>query len=38
MKKLATALFVILTLFASCEKESDNNPRNTSRTIRYEVT
>lgn len=38
MKKLATALFAILTLFASCKKESDNNPRNTSRTIRYEVT
>ena len=36
MKKLIIALFSILAIFASCGKDSDN-PGNTSRTIRYEV-
>ena len=39
MYKLTAVLLFILTTFASCGKDSDNdNPGNTLRTIRYEVT
>ena len=39
MYKLTIALLFVLTTFASCDKDSDNdNPGNTSRNIRYEVT
>ena len=39
MKKLSIVLLTVLTVFTSCKKDDDNNnPGNTSRTIRYEVT
>ena len=39
MNKLVITLLLALTIFASCDKDPDNNnPGNTSRTIRYEVT
>lgn len=39
MIKLSIVLLLISTVFASCKKDSDNNnPGNSSRTIRYEVT
>lgn len=39
MNKLAIVLLLVLTTFASCDKDPDNNnPGNSSRTIKYEVT
>ncbi|MGF1924708.1 MAG: MmpS family transport accessory protein, partial [Bacteroidia bacterium] len=38
MKKLTLALIAALTIFASCKKDDDKKPNNSSRTLRYEVT
>lgn len=38
MKKLSIALITALTILVSCKKDSDKQPDNSSRTIRYEVT
>lgn len=38
MKKLTIVLLSIITIFASCDKDSDDNAVNSSRTIRYDVT
>lgn len=37
MKRLAILLIGLLTVFTSCSKKDDKPPRNSSRTIRYEV-
>ncbi|WP_152969653.1 hypothetical protein [Pedobacter sp. Hv1] len=39
MKKLTIALLTMLTILVSCKKDNSNkNPDNSSRTLRYEVT
>lgn len=38
MRTLAIALLTALTVFASCSNDDDNEPQNTSRTLRYELT
>lgn len=38
MKKLSIAFITALTILVSCKKDSDKQPDNSSRTIRYEVT
>lgn len=39
MKKLTIALLTMLTILVSCKKDNSNkNPNNSSRTLRYEVT
>lgn len=38
MKKLTIAFITVLTILVSCKKDSDDNPDNQSRTLRYEVT
>ena len=38
MKTLTIALFTSLTVFASCNSDEANEPQNTSRTLRYELT
>lgn len=38
MKTLSIALITILTVFASCGNDEDTEPRNSSRTLRYELT
>lgn len=37
MKKLTIAIMTVLTILASCKKDSDSKPNNTSRTLKYEV-
>ncbi len=38
MKTLTIAIFTTLTVFALCSNDEANEPQNTSRTIRYELT
>ena len=38
MKKLTILLLAVFTLFASCRKDDDNEPVNTSRTLQYNLT
>ena len=38
MKKSIFALLMVVTVFASCKKDSDKKPDNNSRTVRYEIT
>ncbi len=38
MKTFTIALITALTFFASCSNDEDNEPQNTSRTLRYELT
>lgn len=37
MKTLTIALITALTVLASCNNDESNEPRNTSRTLRYEL-
>jgi hypothetical protein len=38
MKKSIIACLMAFTMLVSCKKDKDNEPNNTSRTLRYEVT
>lgn len=38
MRTFTIALLTVLTVFASCNNDDDNEPQNKSRTLRYELT
>jgi len=38
MKTLSIALLIALMVFGSCNNDDGNEPQNTSRTLRYELT